>query len=48
MTFTRHEQERARASAATLSCHYRSIGPAAVLAALLFRKPAYDTGGRSR
>jgi hypothetical protein len=48
MLIDRHEEQRSRARAATLSRHYRSIGPAAILAALLFRKPAMADGGRSR
>jgi hypothetical protein len=37
MQLTEHEQQRARAKAATLSRHYRSIGPAAIIAALMFQ-----------
>ena len=37
MSLSRHEQQRARARAASLSRHYRSIGPAAIIAALMFQ-----------
>ena len=37
MSLSRHEQQRARARAANLSRHYGSIGPAAIIAALMFR-----------
>lgn len=37
MKLADHERQRARARAATLLCHYRSIGPAAIIAALMFQ-----------
>lgn len=37
MSLSRHEQQRVRARAASLSRHYGSIGPAAIIAALMFR-----------
>lgn len=37
MQLSEHEQQRARAKAAPLSRHYRSIGPAAIIAALMFQ-----------
>ena len=37
MPITDHEQQRARARGAQLSRHYRSIGPAAIIAALMFQ-----------
>ena len=43
MDIRTHEAARARAEYAQLTRHYRSIGPAAILAALLFRRPAHGT-----
>jgi hypothetical protein len=37
MPIADHEQQRVRARAAQLSRHYRSIGPAAIIAALMFQ-----------
>jgi hypothetical protein len=37
MQLNEHEQQRARARATVLSRHYRSIGPAAIVAALMFQ-----------
>jgi hypothetical protein len=47
MDFHAHETARIRAQGAPLTRHYRAIGPAAILAALLFRKPLHS-GVRSR
>lgn len=41
MDFRTHEAARVREQAEALTRHYRSIGPAAILAALLFRRPAH-------
>lgn len=40
MDIRTHETARARAEYAQLTRHYRAIGPAAILAALLFRRSA--------
>jgi hypothetical protein len=40
MDIRTHETTRTRAEYAQLTRHYRAIGPAAILAALLFRRPA--------
>lgn len=40
MDIRTHETARTRAEYAQLTRHYRAIGPAAILAALLFRRPA--------
>ena len=47
MNIRTHEAARVRAQYASLTRHYRAIGPAAILAALMFRKPAHTTA-RSR
>ncbi|MBA3446093.1 MAG: transcriptional regulator [Pseudaminobacter sp.] len=47
MSVAKSEAERARAQYASLTRHYRAIGPAAIVAALLAakkRKPANPTG----
>lgn len=41
MDIRTHETARTRAEYAQLTRHYRAIGPAAILAALLFRQPAH-------
>lgn len=40
MNIRTHEAARTRAQYASLTQHYRGIGSAAILAALMFRKPA--------
>ena len=40
MNIRNHEAARRRAQYANLTQHYRAIGSGAILAALLFRKPA--------
>lgn len=50
MSILKSEAERARAQQATLVKHYRAIGPAAVLAAVLAakkRKPQQATAPRA-
>lgn len=42
MDIRTHETTRIRAEYAQLTRHYRAIGPAAILAALLFRRPAHN------
>jgi len=47
---TKSEAERIRAQYATLTSHYRAIGPAAILAAVLAvkkRKPAASAIGKA-
>jgi hypothetical protein len=46
MNIRTHEAARVRAQYASLTRHYRQIGPAAILAALMFRKPAQTTRSR--
>jgi hypothetical protein len=50
MSAFKSDQERARAQYATLTRHYRAIGPAAIVAALLAakkRKPAPAVPGKA-
>lgn len=46
MNIRSHEAARNRAKYANLTQHYRAIGPAAILAALMFRKPAQPAHSR--
>jgi len=46
MNIRHHEAARTRAKYASLTSHYRAIGPAAILAALMFRKPAHANRSR--
>ena len=46
MSIRIHEAARNRAQYATLTQHYRAIGSAAILAALMFRKPTQPARSR--